>query len=161
MLAPLDHRALYRLPWNLADNPIAWLEPTQACNLACEGCYRENVKEHKSLDDVQADLDVFARLRNFDGISIAGGDPLMYPELPAIVRRVTAMGRKAIINTNGLALTRELLLDLKKAGAAGFTFHIDSKQHRPHWRGKNEIELNALRLSYAEMLAQAGGLSCA
>jgi hypothetical protein len=27
-----------------SDNPIAWLEPTQQCNLACDGCYRMNVK---------------------------------------------------------------------------------------------------------------------
>jgi len=161
MPAPLDHRSLYRLPWNLADNPIAWLEPTKACNLACDGCYRENVKEHKSLDQVQADLDVFARLRNFDGVSIAGGDPLMYPELPTIVRRVTAMGRKAIINTNGLALTRELLVELKAAGLMGLTFHVDSRQGRPGWRDKTEVQMNELRSTYADLVASVGGLACA
>jgi MoaA/NifB/PqqE/SkfB family radical SAM enzyme len=157
----LDHRTLYRLPWNLADNPIAWLEPTQACNLACDGCYRKNVKSHKSLDEVQADLDVFARLRNFDGVSIAGGDPLVYPELPAIVRRVTAMGRKAIINTNGLAMTEELLRELKAAGLVGLTFHVDSRQGRPGWRDKTEVEMNELRSVYAEMVGRVGGLACA
>jgi hypothetical protein len=158
---PLDHRSLYRLPWNLADNPIAWLEPTQACNLACDGCYRKNVKEHKSLDRVQADLDVFARLRNLDGVSIAGGDPVTHPELPAIVRRVTAMGRKAIVNTNGLALTRELLVELKAAGLVGITFHVDSKQGRPGWRDKTEVQMNELRSVYAELVASVGGLACA
>ena len=161
MPAPLDHRSLYRLPWNLADNPIAWLEPTQACNLACDGCYRENVKQHKSLDEVQADLDVFARLRNFDGVSIAGGDPLMHPELPAIVRRVTAMGRKAIINTNGLALTKDLLLELKAAGLVGMTFHVDSRRGRPGWRDKTEVQMNELRSTYADLVASVGGLACA
>jgi hypothetical protein len=159
--APLDHRSLYRLPWNLADNPIAWLEPTQACNLACDGCYRQNVKEHKSLDQVQADLDVFARLRNFDGVSIAGGDPLTHPQLPSIVRRVTAMGRKAIINTNGLAMTRELLRELKSAGLVGLTFHVDSRQGRPGWRDKTEVQMNELRSTYADMVARVGGLACA
>jgi hypothetical protein len=161
MHAPLDHRTLYRLPWNLADNPIAWLEPTQACNLSCDGCYRQNLKQHKSIDEVQADLDVFARLRNFDGVSIAGGDPLMHPELPAIVRRVSAMGRKAIINTNGLALTAELLKELKAAGLVGLTFHVDSRQGRPGWRDKTEVQMNDLRTSYAEMVASVGGLACA
>jgi hypothetical protein len=161
MPAPLDHRSLYRLPWNLADNPIAWLEPTQACNLACDGCYRENVKQHKSLHEVQADLDVFARLRNFDGVSIAGGDPLMHPELPAIVRRVTAMGRKPIINTNGLALTKDLLLELKTAGLVGMTFHVDSRQGRPGWRDKTEVQMNELRSTYADLVASVGGLACA
>jgi hypothetical protein len=161
MPEPLDHRSLYRLPWNLADNPIAWLEPTQACNLACDGCYRQNVKQHKSLGEVQADLDVFARLRNFDGVSIAGGDPLMHPELPAIVRRVTEMGRKAIVNTNGLAMTKELLRELKAAGLVGLTFHVDSRQGRPGWRDKTEVQMNELRSTYAEMVAGVGGLACA
>jgi hypothetical protein len=159
--APLDHRALYRLPWNLADNPIAWLEPTQQCNLSCDGCYRQNVKAHKSMDDVQADLDVFARLRNFDGVSIAGGDPLMHPELIEIVRRVTRMGRKAIINTNGLAMTKEKLRELRDAGLVGLTFHVDSKQGRPGWRDKTETQMCELRSTYAEMVASVGGLACA
>lgn len=157
----LDHRSLYRLPWSLTDNPIAWLEPTQACNLACDGCYRKNVKEHKSIDEVQSDLDVFARLRNFDGVSIAGGDPLVHPQLPEIVRRVTRMGRKAIINTNGLAMTPELLRELKREGLIGLTFHVDSKQGRPGWRDKTETETNALRQQYADMVFEVGGLACA
>lgn len=161
MPGTIDHRSLYRLPWNLADNPIAWLEPTQACNLACDGCYRQNVKTHKPIDEVQDDLNVFARLRNFDGVSIAGGNPLMHPEVVEIVRRVTAMGRKAILNTNGLALSRELLVELKEAGLVGLTFHVDSKQGRPSWRNKTEAQMNELRSEYANIVASVGGLACA
>ena len=43
----------------------------------------------------------------------------------------------------------------------GFTFHIDSGQQRPHMKGKTELELNDLRLHYARMLAEVGGISCA
>ena len=53
------------------------------------------------------------------------------------------------------------VITLKKAGVYGFTFHVDSKQGRPGWKGKTEIDLNALRLEYAEMLAEVGGISCA
>lgn len=35
---PLTPESYYRLPWNLADNAITWLEPTTKCNLSCEGC---------------------------------------------------------------------------------------------------------------------------
>src|SRR5678816_765839 len=90
----LDPLRMYRLPWSLTDNPIAWLEPTQACNLACDGCYRQNVKAHKSLEQVEEELATFARLRNVDGYSIAGGDPLLHQDLARIVSRVKAMGRK-------------------------------------------------------------------
>ena len=128
----------------------------------CEGCYRENhPKGHKPLDEIKRDLAIFKKYRKTDGVSLAGGDPLVHPDIVEIVRLVAQDGLKPIVNTNGLALNKELLLELKRAGAAGFTFHIDSKQHRPHWKGKTEIELNALRLSFAEMLAEAGGLSCA
>ena len=128
MSATIDHRQLYRLPWSLPDNAIAWLEPTKKCNLAFLGCYRENdPRGHKTLDEVRHDLEVFKRFRTVDGVSIAGGDPLVHPEIVEIVRMVAQDGLKPIVNTNGLALTEELLGELKGAGLAGFTFHIDSK----------------------------------
>ena len=158
----LNHLDYYRLPWNLTDNSISWLEPTAKCNLYCEGCYRLNEKDgHKTIEQINADLDVFQKFRNSDGVSIAGGDPLTHPDIIEIVREVKKRGMKPIVNTNGLALTKELLTELKKAGVFGFTFHIDSKQGRPHWKDKNELELNELRLHYAQMLADAGGISCA
>jgi MoaA/NifB/PqqE/SkfB family radical SAM enzyme len=157
----LDHRRLYRLPWSLPDNTIAWLEPTSKCNLYCDGCYRQNVSNHKSLAEVEAELDVFARYRNFDGVSIAGGDPLTHPEVVEIVAMCAERGYKPILNTNGLAMTDELLAELKRAGLVGLTFHVDSGQTRPHWKGKTEQELCDLRLQLAEMVARAGDISCA
>lgn len=156
-----DNRKYYRLPWNLADNTIIWLEVTKKCNLYCEGCYRKNQEDHKSVEAIRKELEIFTSLRTSDGVSIAGGDPLTHPDIIEIVRLIKSFGLKPILNTNGLALTPELLHELKKAGVFGFTFHIDSKQHRPHWKGKNEIELNELRLYYAEMLAKEGNISCA
>ncbi len=157
----LNHLDYYRLPWNLTDNSISWLEPTAACNLHCDGCYRQNEKNsHKSLEQINQELDVFTRLRKVDGISIAGGDPLTHPDVIEIVKSVKERGLKPILNTNGLALTKDLLMELKKAGVFGFTFHIDSKQGRPGWKDKSEIELNELRYHYARMLADAKNISC-
>ncbi len=157
----IDHLSLYRLPWNYADNGISWLEPTTKCNLRCQGCYRDLENPvHKPLDQVRAELAVFKRLRRSDCMSIAGGEPLLYPDIVPLVRLVKEMGWKPIINTNGLALTDELLRELKKAGAFGFTFHVDTSQNRPKAKGWSETELNAVRLELAEKLARAGGLSC-
>ena len=157
----LNHLEYYRLPWNLPDNSISWLEPTSKCNLVCEGCYRKNENDgHKTLDEIKKDLDVFTSLRKVDGISIAGGDPLTHPDILEIVKDVKRRKLKPIINTNGLALTPELLKKLKKAGVYGFTIHIDSKQGRPGWKGKTEIELNELRYHYAKMIADEGDICC-
>jgi len=160
--AVVDHNDLYRLPWTLPDNGISWLEPTVLCNLACDGCYRKiDGSPHKTLDEVKHDLDIFQMYRKSDCISIAGGDPLVYPHIVETVHEIKSRGFKPIINTNGKALTPQLLSELKDAGVFGFTFHVDSKQNRSgRWEGKNELELNDLRLEYAQMLADAGDIAC-
>jgi len=161
MSCKLDHRKYYRLPWNFADNGISWLEPTTACNLRCEGCYRDlNSNRHKSLDEVRDELEVFKKFRKSDCMSIAGGDPLVYPHIVELVSLIRQMGWKPIVNTNGLALDEPLLRELKKAGVYGFTLHVDSSQHRPGFADAGETELNELRLKFARMLAQAGNIAC-
>ncbi len=163
MTATLRPSDLYRLPWSLNDNILAWLEPTKRCNLACEGCYsRNDPNSDKSVDAVRRDLDVLLRERKVHSISIAGGDPLVYPHIADVVRMIhSEYGLPTIINTNGLALTPSLLKDLKKAGLQGFTFHIDSTQNRPHHKNLGEVELGELRLHYARMVADAGDMGCA
>jgi hypothetical protein len=112
------------------------------------------------MQEVESDLDVFQKLRTFDNVSIAGGDPLLHPNIVDIVRRICERGLKPVLNTNGLALTRELLVDLKKAGIVGFTFHVDSKQGRPNWKDKDEVQMCELRSQFAEMVASVGGIAC-
>lgn len=154
---PLTPEKYYRLPWNLSDNAITWLEPTTKCNLYCEGCYRENdPKGHKPLEDVIKDLEQVKHLRRTDGISIAGGEPLIYPHIVDLVKYVADQGWKPIINSNGQALTPELVRDLTKAGLVGFTMHVDSHQVRPGWKGKTEEELCELREKLMLMIHEHG-----
>jgi len=154
----LDKRHLYRLPWSMNDNPIAWLEVTDICNIHCEGCYRQHLTGHKPLDQVKEEILFFKKWRNPDNVSIAGGEPLIHPEIVDIVAFIAENGIKPIILTNAMALTPESLRELKKAGLAGFTIHIDSRQSRPHWKGKTEDELNDLRQHYADIVAAEGGV---
>jgi hypothetical protein len=74
---------------------------------------------------------------------------------------VADRGHKPVLNTNGLVITERLLQELKAVGLVGLTFHIDSKQGRPGWKNKSEVELNALRLHLARLVAGVGGLACA
>ena len=86
---PLAPENYYRLPWNLADNAITWLEPTTKCNMNCEGCYREK-GDHRPLDSVIKELEGIKQVRRTDGISIAGGEPLLYPDLLRLSKKVLA-----------------------------------------------------------------------
>lgn len=155
---PLEKRNLYRLPWSMNDNPIAWLEITDTCNLHCEGCYRQRMTGHKTLDEIKTEIAFFKKWRNPDNVSIAGGEPLIHPQIVEIVAHIAENGLKPIILTNALALTPELLRELKRAGLAGFTVHIDSHQDRPHWKEKTERDLNELRQQVTDMVAAVGGL---
>ena len=155
---PLDKRNLYRMPWSMNDNAIAWLELTDICNLYCEGCYRQKITGHKPLEQVKEEIRFFKQWRNPDNVSIAGGEPLIYPHIMEVVSYIAELKMKPIILTNALALTPEMLKELKKARLSGFTIHIDSHQSRPHWKGKTEKELNELRQTYADMIAAERGL---
>ena len=155
----LEKRDLYRLPWSKNDNPIAWLEVTDICNLHCEGCYRKRLSGHKPLEEIKEEIRFFQRWRNPDNVSIAGGEPLLHPEILDIVAFIAEAGIKPIVLTNAVTLTPAFLQELKQAGLAGFTIHIDSHQGRPGWEGKSEAEHNELRQHYADMIAAEGGIS--
>jgi MoaA/NifB/PqqE/SkfB family radical SAM enzyme len=154
----LDKGNLYRLPWSMNDNPIAWLEVTDICNIYCEGCYRQHLTGHKSLEQLKEEILFFKKWRNPDNVSIAGGEPLIHPQILDVVAFIREQGIKPVVLTNGVALTPELLRELKKAGLAGFTMHVDSHQNRPKWKGKNESELNELRQYLTDMVTPVKGV---
>lgn len=156
----VDKRSLYRLPWSLNDNPIGWLEVTDLCNLHCRGCYRLTLSKHKPFDVVQEEIRLFKRLRNCDSISIAGGEPLIYPKITETVAFIHEQGLKPFIHSNGIKATTEKLRELRRAGLVGIGFHVDMFQGRPHWEGKNELDLCELRQELVEMVAAVDGLPC-
>ena len=144
----LSKRDLYRFPWSGNDNPIGWLEVTDKCNTYCRGCYRINgMQGHKSFDQIKEEIALLKKWRNCDNISIAGGEPLIHPQILDIVAYIRSLKMKPLILTNGIKLenNQPFMVELKKAGVVGFTFHIDSEQQRPHWKGKSEEELFELR----------------
>ncbi|OGS12645.1 MAG: hypothetical protein A2234_08910 [Elusimicrobia bacterium RIFOXYA2_FULL_58_8] len=157
----LNHKKYYRLPWSISDNVFSWLEPTKECNIYCEGCYSENSPgSHKTLAQIRGELDALSAVRQCDAVCIAGGEPLLHPQLEQIVALVAERGYKALLNTNALAMTEDMMRRLKAAGLKKFSFHIDSYQRRPGWTGKSEAQLNELRLAMARMTEKVGGLYC-
>lgn len=158
-LRPRKHD-MFRLPWSMNDNPIGWLEVTDRCNIYCKGCYRQQLVGHFPIEQIKEDILFLKEWRNCDNISIAGGEPLVHPQILEIISFIHEQGMKPLVLTNGVRLNNNMtfLRELKDAGVFGFTFHIDSAQRRPGWFGKSEVELCALRQQYAEMVAEVGGL---
>lgn len=152
--------SLYRFPWSKTDNPGAWIEVTDECDLACPGCYRHRLEGHRPLEEIQRDILALRQALNCERIAIAGGEPLLYPQIIEVVDFIARQGMKPMILTNGERLTPDLLAELKRAGLKLFFFHVDSGQQRPGWEGKTEAEMNGLRQRFADLLWEAGGLQC-
>jgi len=156
----IDRTKLYRFPWSKTDNPGGWVEVTDECNMVCPGCYRSTLSGHRPLEEVKQDILDTRRLTNCDCMTIAGGEPLIYPHLTEVVKFISDLKLKPVLFTNGEGLDRVRLAELKKAGLVNIHFHIDKLQERTGWSGKSESEINTLREYYADMLYDAGGIQC-
>lgn len=156
----LDKQNLYRFPWSMTDNPVGWVEITDVCNIHCKGCYRQNLEGHKTLDAIKEEILLLKKWRNCSIISIAGGEPSLHPDIIEIVRFTANNKMNPLLISNGAAITKELLNELKKAGLARIIFHVDMWQNRPGWEGKNEKDLCELRTQLADMLYEAGRIPC-
>ena len=156
----IPRNTLYRFPWSKTDNPGGWIEVTDECNLHCPGCYRHKIEGHRGIEIIKRDIDKLIQLTNCDSITIAGGEPLEYPDLIEVIRYIATKNIKTSIYSNGISLNPELADEMKKAGLSKIHFHIDSAQDRPGWAGKSEIELNELRQHYADLLWKTKKIQC-
>jgi hypothetical protein len=158
--AGLSKKDLYRLPWSFHDNPIGWVEITDTCNISCKGCYRTTLAGHKPLDEIEREIRFLEQWRNINNVHLAGGEPLIHPDIVDIVGFIHARGLHPVIITNGQRLDRELLVALRDAGLVEMSFHVDSGQSRPGWAGTDDTALNGLRQQFADLLAEVGGVNC-
>lgn len=144
----------------MADNPGGWIEVTDECDLHCPGCYRHRIEGHRPLAELKKDILALHEMLNCERIAIAGGEPLLYPQITEVVHFIANQRMKPIMLTNGVRLTRDFASELKKAGLVQFLFHVDSGQQRPGCEGKNEAEMNSQRQIFADLIWELGGLQC-
>ena len=110
----LNLQNLYKLPWSKYNNPNGWIEPTTYCQLACPGCYRgldqkNPPRIHETVSKLKNEIDKLIKIRKIQMLSIAGGEPLLYPNLDELVLYAKKRHIQARILTNGVALSYERL----------------------------------------------------
>jgi hypothetical protein len=146
-----------RLPWTQENVPHAVLDILRGCNIRCRDCYNSSPDHLKSLDEIDAELDVLTRMRKLHSLSIVGGEITLHPDLVEIVRRVRKRGLFVELFTNGIELNDILLVQLKGAGANVIFLHIEREQRRPDLpAGSGESELRRLRSVKAAQIAAHG-----
>src|SRR5947209_9180284 len=85
------------------------LEPLYQCNLACAGCGKIQHPDHilrrrmSVQDAVSAVLECGAPV-----VSIAGGEPLIHPEIHAIVAELIKRKKFVYLCTNALLMARKM-----------------------------------------------------
>ncbi|MGH2872200.1 MAG: adenosyl-hopene transferase HpnH [Solirubrobacteraceae bacterium] len=88
---------------------IVELEPLFQCNLECAGCGKIQHPEHelRRRMPVQQALDAVEEC-GAPMVSIAGGEPLIHPEIDVLVRRLVARRRFVYLCTNAILMERKL-----------------------------------------------------
>src|SRR6202049_4947936 len=107
---------------------LAHVIPTRRCNLACTYCNEfDDFSEPVPTEEMFRRLD---RLASFGTsiITISGGEPLLHPELDAIIARIRRNGMMAGLITNGYLLVAERIERLNRAGLEYLQISIDNAQ---------------------------------
>ena len=152
---------LYKIPWTTYNNPNGWIEPTTYCQLACPGCYRglalpNPIRFNEDLTSQKKQIDRLIELRKIKILSIAGGEPLLYPKLNDIIAYASSKGLKSRLVSNGAALTEERLQTLKQLGVTEIAIHVAQYQKRANF--KTEKTINLLREKYAQIFRNVKGI---
>lgn len=104
----------------------AHLIPIRRCNLSCTYC--------NEYDDRSAPVPTADVLRRIDRladlgtgvVTLSGGEPLLHPDLDAIITHIRRRGAIATLITNGYLLTRDRIERLNRAGLDHLQISIDN-----------------------------------
>ncbi len=104
---------------------VIMLEPLYTCNLACLGCSLERhtgkLKDRLSVEAcLQAVEDAGVPI-----VSLCGGEPTLYPELPELVGELIRRGKYIILCTNALLLDKKVFGVIPPSKHLFINVHLD------------------------------------
>jgi len=118
---------------------LVHIVPMRRCNLACAYCNEyDTVSQPVPLPLMQRRLDKLADLGT-SMITVSGGEPLMHPELDAMIAQMRRRGMISSVITNGYYLSPERIRRLNQAGLDFLQISIDNVE-------PDEVSLKSLRL---------------
>ena len=119
-------RMVTRGLFDTASPVLAQIVPMRRCNLACTYCNEyDKTSDPVPLPTMLRRIDRLGELRT-GIVTISGGEPMMHPELDAIIRRIRDRGMLAGLITNGFYLGPERIERLNEAGLEYLQISIDN-----------------------------------
>jgi MoaA/NifB/PqqE/SkfB family radical SAM enzyme len=109
------------------DHPLlAHLIPIRRCNLACTYCNEfDDFSKPVATDEMLRRVDKLKELGT-SVITISGGEPLLHPDLDAIIHRMRKRRIVSGLITNGYLLTADRIQRLNRAGLEWLQISIDN-----------------------------------
>ena len=109
---------------------IVELEPLFQCNLACAGCGKIQHPEHVLRQRMSVEQAVGAiEESGAPMVSIAGGEPLIHPEIHLIAAELVKRKRFVYLCTNAILLERKLA-DFQPSPYFAWAIHMDGMRER-------------------------------
>jgi hopanoid biosynthesis associated radical SAM protein HpnH len=107
---------------------VLMLEPLYTCNLACLGCAVE--RHTGKLEDRLPVEKCVEAVRNSGApiVSICGGEPTIYPELPQLIDGIVQLRRHIYLCTNGLLLDSKVYGRIPPHKRLTINIHLDGMQ---------------------------------
>jgi MoaA/NifB/PqqE/SkfB family radical SAM enzyme len=102
------------------------LVPIRRCNLSCTYCNEyDDFSKPVPIAEIDRRVDRLAFL-GAAIVTLSGGEPLLHPDLDAIVGRIRHRGMIATLITNGYLLSRDRISRLNRAGLDHLQISIDN-----------------------------------
>jgi hopanoid biosynthesis associated radical SAM protein HpnH len=130
---------------------VLMLEPLLRCNLACPGCgkidYPDAILNRRL--SVQECMDAIEEC-GAPAVSIAGGEPLLHRDMPAIVQGYVARKKFVILCTNALLLKKKIK-DYTPSPYFTWSIHLDGDKEAHDkavdQEGTYEVAVDAIKLA--------------
>jgi MoaA/NifB/PqqE/SkfB family radical SAM enzyme len=105
---------------------MAHIIPIRRCNLSCTYCNEyDDFSKPVPLDTMVHRIELLGKLRT-GVITLSGGEPLLHPELDAIISSIRKNATLAGLITNGYLLTADRIRKLNEAGLDYLQISIDN-----------------------------------
>lgn len=131
---PVKHVNVFYPPY------FAHVEITNRCNLSCLHCANssgEPCPDELTTEEILSLIDTLSGM-GVTRIVLTGGEPLLHPDLYAIIDHAKKAPMTVDIFTNGTLLTKEIIEKMKQHGVRKIATSIDSMTESVHdtFRGK-------------------------
>ena len=137
---------------------IISFEITSMCNLRCIMCGFHSVYKKNRKGGRHMDMEIFERCLPFIERAelvplCGGGEPLMNPDLPAMIERISECGVSSAITTNGILLNEKKIREIMEAGLTYIEISIDGIESYERIRGVpfERLGKNLRRLAEAKI----------